>query len=697
MADTIEREPITQRWVEEIDLAEKDCEPWWKSGDIIIRRYKNDERNGGRGNITPQTIRRRFAILWSNVQTLAPAIYAKAPTPVVTRRFRDEDAVAKIASEVLERALSYSIEAYDFDGRLQLARNDLLLPGRGQLWVRYIPTMRKVDQGDVDLDEGVEDEGKGEDASEEQEEVAYEEVQCDHVAWKDFLTNPAREWAETRWVGRRVFMSRADLVKRFGAKIGKTVSLDWTPSGYVADQGDKDRDTAVKRAQVYEIWDKTTLKVYWISKGHQSPLDVKDDPLGLKSFFPCPSPLCATQGPDSVLPVPDYVLYQDQAEELDELTGRIGRLQDALRMVGFYAGEQSDQLQTVFAPGNENKLIPVDSFDIFKENGGVKGIIEWIPIDMVMECLKGCYEARGQVIQDIYQITGISDIIRGESDPNATATAERLKGQWGSLRIRDRQKDVQRFARDLLRLKAEVIAEHFSFETLRQMTGVKLMTNAEKQQAQMQMQQQMVVYQGQAQAAQMQGQPPPPQPQPDPKLMELMQQPSWEDVMSLLKDDALRSFRIEIETDSTIEPDENAAKQSFNEFVTATSSLLQVASVIVPTAPYTAPLFAEIIKEGARLYRVNRGMEDTIEKVFSTAEQQPPVQPPGPPPEPQPDPNILEAEKIKGQTAMVQAQSEQQRTQADAALGMAELNFKHQELAVKADALKRDKTPQGSA
>lgn len=673
---------LVKRWVEELEIAEKVCEDWWRSGDIIIRRYKNEERNGkGNANAAVNPAR-RYAILWSNVQTIAPAIYAKSPNAVVGRRFKDEDPVGKVASEVLERALNYSLEAYDFDQRMQLVRNDYLLPGRGQVWTRYVPHMKIVDaEEDIDVGEGETDSDELEVENEKPEPyevVEYEEVLCDHVPWKDFLTNPTREWTETRWVARRVFMSRDQLVARFGEKIGREVPLDWSPAGHTSQ--DKDWDSAIKRAQVYEIWDKDSRKVYWVSKAYNDgPLDEKDDPLKLSGFFPCPQPLNATMAPDAGLPVPDYVLYQDQAEELDDLTARIARLQDALRLVGFYAGEESVALQRVFAPGNENTLIPVDTHDIFKEKGGVRGIIEYVPIDMVIQCLKGCYEARQQIINDIYQITGLSDIIRGASDPNETATAQGIKAQWGSLRVRDRQKEVQRFARDIIRIKAEVIAEMFSPQTLRQMTGVQLMTNDEKQAAQMQMQQQAI-------QAQLTGQQPP---QPDPKMMEMLNQPSWEDVMGLLKNDALRSFRIEVETDSTIEADEQGQKQAFTEFVTATTGLMQVAAGIIPAAPYTAPLFAEMMREGARLFRVSKGMEDTIDQVFSQAEQTPPAQPQGPPP---PSP----VEEAKVQAEMGKLQVEQQRTQMEGQLGMMDAQLRGQELQLKAATLARDPTPQGS-
>jgi hypothetical protein len=681
---------LVTKWIEQINLSEQELQPWWRTGDIIVRRYKNENRARGGGRPSVGYERRRFAILWSNVSTLQPAIYASQPKPMVDRRYRDEDPVGKIASDVLERALGFSLDQYDFDGRVKLCVLDYLLPGRGQVWVRYIPHMREVNaEQDYELGENVQDDDDTEvgevETPEATEEVVYEEVQCDHVSWKDWLTNPAREWAEVRWVARRVYMTRAELTERFGKDMAKNVPITTTSTG--TDTASDAQKQSSQTGEVYEIWDKPTKMAYWVCKGYTGGvLDKREDPLGLTNFFPCPPPLNATTANDSTIPVADYVQYQDQADELDELTARIGKLQDALRMVGVYAGEANRELQLVFSPGNENKLIPIDTFDLWKEKGGVRGLIEWVPVDMVIQVLKGCYEARSQVLNDIYQITGLSDIIRGESNPNETATAQRMKGQWGSLRVRDRQRDLQRFCRDAIRLKAEIIAEHFSIDTLKAMTNVKLLTAAEKAQ----IEQIMPLIQ----QAQQSGMPIPPGLAPDPAMLELMAQPTWDEVQALLRDDALRSFRIDVETDSTVQPDENAAKMAFTEFTSAIVGLMSAAASIVPSAPYTAPLFAEVLKQGARTFNVSRSMEDVIDKVFEQAEAAPPVQPQGPPP---PDESAMQVEQLKSQTAQMQAQIEQQRTQMEGELGMAELQLKGQELQVKAATIARDPTPQGFA
>jgi hypothetical protein len=684
---------LVTKWIEEINLSERELQPWWKAGDIIVRRYKNENRARGGGRPSVGYERRRFAILWSNVSTLQPAIYAKQPVPMVDRRYRDEDPVGKIASDVLERALGFSLDQYDFDGRVKLCVLDYLLPGRGQVWVRYIPHMREVNaEQDYELGEGVQDDDRNEvgevETPEATEEVVYEEVQCDHVSWKDWLTNPAREWAEVRWVARRVYMTRAELTERFGKDMAKNVPITTTSTG--TDTASDAQKQSSQTGEVYEIWDKPTKMAYWVCKGYTGGvLDKREDPLGLTNFFPCPPPLNATTANDSTIPVADYVQYQDQADELDELTARIGKLQDALRMVGVYAGEANRELQLVFSPGNENKLIPIDTFDLWKEKGGVRGLIEWVPVDMVIQVLKGCYEARSQVLNDIYQITGLSDIIRGESNPNETATAQRMKGQWGSLRVRDRQRDLQRFCRDAIRLKAEIIAEHFSVDTLKAMTNVKLLTAAEKAQ----IEQIMPLIQ----QAQQSGMPIPPGMAPDPAMLELMAQPTWEEVQALLRDDALRSFRIDVETDSTVQPDENAAKLAFTEFTSAIVGLMSAAASIVPSAPYTAPLFAEVLKQGARTFNVSRSMEDVIDKVFEQAEAAPPVQPQGPPP-----PSPLE--EAKAQAEMAKAVNEQQRTQMDGAiaqtdaqLAAADLQLKSRDLDIKEMTIARDPAPQGFA
>jgi hypothetical protein len=680
------------RWIAELDASEKWQREWVVRSQNIIKRYR-EERQADQ-TTDPQF--RRYAILWSIQQTLQPATYMRTPQPVVSRRFRDADPVAKVASDVLERAIAFSMDQDDFQGCMLQCRDDFLLLGRGQTWAKYEPKVASPRQRTdaASRDEGVQVTNDAPDGGQNAEE-GYEQAKCDHLAYDDWGMEPCRAWDETSYVWRRVYLSRRQLEERF-PDCGKVVPLDWKPKN--SDGKPDPEGEATQKAAIYEIWNKPTGEVIWLSKAYPTKvLDRVPDPLGMPHFFPCPRPAMGTTPPDKYIPVPDYVYYQDQAEELDVLTERIGEFSVAMKLVGFYPGEYNVDLQNLFQGANQT-LVPIDSFSTLTEKGGLKSIVEWLPLDMVATTLKEAFETRQQIKNDVYEITGISDLLRGMSDPDATAKAEGIKEAWGSLRVRDRQKEMARFARDALELKAAIIAKHFSIETLKQMTGVKLLTNQEKQEAQEALQ----GHQRLAQQSQQLRVQPPPLPPAVVEALPLLEQPSWEDVDSLLKSDALRAFRIDVETDSTIEVNEREAKESLVEGVTAMMQVMTGAGPIVQSAPYTAPIFAEVMKEITRVYRMSAAMEEIVEKVFDQAAQQPPAQEAGPA---GPTPQELQLQQMETQGKLqvegAKLQTEQQRTQMEGQLGMAQLQLDQQRLGLDAQklqidaaALQRDPNPQ---
>ena len=598
---------VARRWISELELAEKDQESWRQRGRRIIKRYRED-----RTETAPETRGRRFSLLWANIQTLGPAVYARTPTAVVGRRWKDEDPVGRVASEVLERALNFAVDSLDFSDVLLGLRDDFLLVGRGQAWVRYVPHMRTVTPPAPSPDP----DGQVADDPEPYEVVEWEEAVVDHVSWDDFLHNPARTWAEVRWVARTVFMTREELTLRFGEEVGGEVPLDHGPEDR---SGPSDENQQWKKAAIYEIWDKLSRTAVWISKGWtEGPLDQREDPLGLADFFPCPRPILGTTAPDSLIPTPDYVYYEGQARDINDLTTRIALLTDAIRLRGFYAagGEAGKSLEDLFA-SQSGTLIPVDSWAAFSERGGVKGLVEWIPLDMVMSALQGCIEARKQLIDDVYQVTGIADIMRGDTDPEETAAAQRIKANWGSSRVRDKQKELARFARDVLRIMGQVIAAKFSPDTLAGMSNIQLAPSPEAKaglaaQLQAQAQQSQLL----AARAQATGQPPPPPFQPPAAALALLDQPSWAEVTGLLRDKTLRAFRIDIETDSTIEPDDQDEKRRRIEFIQAVGEYISRSMPALQLAPAMTPVIAEGLKFLVRGFRVGREMEETIDKAL---------------------------------------------------------------------------------
>lgn len=586
-------------WVSEIETYEQQFNSWEKRSKKIIDRYTDERKEDSIKSA-------RFNILWSNIQTLHPAIYANPPNPNVDRRFDNDDDLGRYAALVLERAVSYYVKNDLFDKVMKQATLDRLLSGRGVSWVRYCPVFEEKLQVTDDQTDQYDEEFLGED------------VVPDYVHWKDFGHCWARTWQEVRAVWRRVYMSRAEMVKRFG-DMGKEIPLDAQVKG-------KDgQDTkSAKKACIYEIWDKKTKKAYWLHKQMPELLDSKDDPLGLKDFFPCPEPIYSTLSNDNLIPTPDYVQYQDQAIELDMLTARIAAITKAVKVVGVYdAGAQG--VDRLLGEGKENLLIPVEQWAVLGDGKGLGGAISLLPMNEIMQTLMGLYQAREQVKNDLYEITGISDIVRGQTSASETATAQQLKGQFATLRLDHNQKNVARFSKDLVVIMTEIIAKHFSLETIKQVSGVKLMTAQEKQLVQIQMDQAGQEFQ-----------------LPE-EMEELINLPSWEDIEQLIRDDTARSFRIDIETDSTIKTDQDNEKQARVEFLTAVSGFMAQA-VNVP--PELRELTMEMLMFGVRGFKVSRELETAFEaamREIKKAEDQPP----------QPDPEQLKM------------QAEEQRTQAD--------------------------------
>ncbi len=472
MADVADASPIETRsdidddasgsvgfYLGQLKLAEKEDEAFVKKGRLIVDRYRDK-----RAETTSPGKAAKFNILWSNVETLKPILYGRTPKPDVERRHKNSDPIARMGAQILERALAYEDDLDEFDDVMNQVVEDRLLPGRGIARVSY-----DADYGEEEDDPDAEPDEKGEQPT--YKPLDSERAAVKYVFWEDYRQSPARCDYEVWWKAYRCYMTRDELVDRFGKEIGKEVTLDYVPTGLEEGKDGGPSSDAFKKAQVWEIWDKKKKHVVWVAPSYTDKLlDRKDDPLQLPGFFPSPEPLTATTTNNTTVPVADYIEYQDQAIELDTLTARIDRLTRALAVKGVYAGANKAEIQQLVESG-ENKMIAVEDWAAFTDKGGLQGMIAWLPVEQVAKVLIQLYDARDRVQRTLYQITGMADILRGETNPNETLGAQQLKSQFATRRISKAQKQVARFARDLIRLRAYVIATHFSAETLSQMTG----------------------------------------------------------------------------------------------------------------------------------------------------------------------------------------------------------------------------------
>ena len=643
----------SKAWLNLIEDAERAMLDWQQKSDSIDKQYADLNKLAGVSRD------REFQLFWANIQVLGPSIYSRPPVPVVVPRFRNRKPIPRTASEMLERTTNVGFEQEDIDSTMILIRDDLTRLARGCAWIRY---------------EDKEKKGK-----------KAERVCIDHVDRRDWLCSPARKWQEVDWVARRAWMSAEEMEKRFEGDKWKDAAFEENDR----DQKDRGNRDPILKAGVWEIWSKSEDRVVWVTEGVDEVLDSDEPHLTLEGFFPCPRPAYATVQPGSLVPVPDYVYYKDQISEINELTARISSLSEALKLKGFYpgGGEIGDAIEAAMARSDDQAImVPIANWAAF---GGSGEQIIWLPIDMVATTIAGLVDLRKQLIDDVYQITGLSDIMRGSTNANETLGAQELKSQYGSVRVRDRQNELVRIARDITRLVAEVMAENFDQKTLEDMTQMELPTDAE-----IKKQVKALEDQGKQIAAGVQQQIK--QAQQDPKMMaqakenpeeaekalqQIQQQASEqigqiqqqvekigetvtiEQVMKLLKDQRLRPFALDIETDSTIAPDENAQKQRATEFITSVGGYMGQAFPLVQAMPQSAPLVADMLKYVASQFRAGRELDTTIdefaENMKAAASQ------------PKPNP--------EADAAQATVQAEQQRLQMDQQKMQADMQAKQQD------------------
>lgn len=650
----------SKAWLNLIDDADKAFKRYQEICDTIDKKFADLERMAG-----AVTGDREFQLFWANIQVLGPSIYSRPPVPVVVPRFRNRKPIPRTASELLERATNVSFEQEDIDSTMILIRDDLTRLARGCAWVRYEDKQKK---------------GK-----------KHERVCIDHVDRRDWLCSPARKWQEVDWVARRAWMSAEEMEKRFEGDKWKEAAFEENDR----DQKDRGNRDPILKAGVWEIWSKSEDRVVWVTEGVDEVLDSNEPHLTLEGFFPCPRPAYATVQPGSLVPVPDYVYYKDQISEINELTARISALAEGLKLKGFYpgGGEIGDAIEAAMARSDDRAImVPIANWAAF---GGTGEQIIWLPIDMVATTIAGLVDLRKQLIDDVYQITGLSDIMRGSTNANETLGAQELKSQYGSVRVRDRQNELVRIARDITRITAEIMAENFDQKTLEDMSQMELPTDAEikKQVKELEDQGKQIAAGVKKQVEQAQSDPQmlaeaKKKPEEAEKALQQIKQQASEQigqiqkqveeigetvtidqVMKLLKDQRLRPFVLDIETDSTIAPDENAQKQRATEFITSVGGYMGQAFPLVQAMPQSAPLVADMLKYVASQFRAGRELDTTIdefaENMKAAAAQ----------PAPNPEADAAQASAQAEQQRMAM---DQQKMQADEARKQAEAQTKQQ-------------------
>lgn len=609
-----------------------------------------------------------FDLFWASLEIIKPAVYARPPQPVVSPRFQDRSKVATTTSELLERCLVSTFERGDFNQVMLGIRDDLVVANRGVPRVTY--------ESDED--------GGGKRVCEE------------HVDRADFLHEPARKWAEVGWVAFAGYLTEREMRKRF-----PRVDITGAQYNVRRDGADGHRVDTAAKCKVWEVWHKADNRVYWVTEGVELFLDESEPFLDLERFFPCPRPAYGTLKRRSLIPVPDWVRYEKTLEQINDLTRRIHGLLDWIRVKGLIpaGGDVGNAVELALGQRDDDVLlIPIPSAALMQGSGQ---FVQFLPLQEFAETIRGLIEARRELIQNFYELSGISDIMRGATDAQETLGAQQLKSQYGSIRVREKIDELQRVARDVARIAAEIIAEKFDQATLLEMSQMTLPTRAEIKKslkeletaARREMDQLEQQAMQTAQEAQKSGQQIDPQQAEQqfqqaqqaifqkygPEIERLGQAVAVEDVMELLRDQKARAFTIEIETDSTIVSDEMAEKQSRAEFLTAFANASAAVQPLLAAGESGAKLAGGMIKFALGPFRAGRELDALIDDFVEQAPQALAQQSK----DGEENADLAAAQMRLAEAEMQKAQAQIAKVQADAQLKMQELQLRGAEAQAK--------------
>jgi len=606
------RSKLQNFWGSQIQSAKKREDSWRRQADKIVKIYRDGGDRKGKG---------QFNILWANTEILKAATLSNISSPNVTRRYKDEDYTAKKAAELLERSLEFQQDQEIFARSLRKCRDDMLLVGRGVIWFEYDADFDMVDMESIEMPPQVDEAGELIDSEAlfmvngihtdpdniTKDGIGQIEVQVSqrvtpkYIYWKDYLQSNSRSEEDVWWKARRHGLVKEEIEALLGEEAVNKIELP---------ENTTDQDVEV--FEVWEIWNKTKRQRIWFTDKASDTLQIEEAPLKLTTFFPCPKPLFPFETNGTMIPVPEYMIYQEQAIELNRLVERLTKLTGMMKVAGAYNGADKDSVVDLSSL-EDGQFKAVKNATAFGEKGGFAGALFSLPLQETAAVIQQLEVRKSIIKSEIYEITGISDLQRGDTNANETATAQKLKGSYGSIRLRPRREPMEEFIRDSYRIMGEIIADEFTKSSFQRLTGI---------------------------------------------------EPS-EECMELLKNDKMRDFRVDIETDSTVQPNEVTDQRKAVEYSTVISNLLSQGIPAIQAFPQIAPFLAESLKFVSRQFKAGRTLEEELNKLTDAIEQAPGEQQQG---QEQQDP-----------AAQQQAQAQQQ----DGMIKQAEMQMKQQDMAIK--------------
>lgn len=617
-----------------VTKARKKKQNWQDIADRSWREIKKRNTFGGLygGSVIDTNRARRwtkFPLWWSCWQIRQPMTLARLAIPVL-KDTQGDDPFGRTACIIGERLTRGILKTFDAFPEFSASNDDFLITnlGWGRVFYRnemceeeeklrlqeapqppqqdpntppppifITPDGQPVDQPEFD------DLGPyvltGKNVSIENEEVYFEAGLYSNL----YTDADARRWNKVTRLAFESSYSYREFKKKFGdvglAKICKS---------------DVDDHKDGKPIITFEYHDKFLREVRWFAETSEdffqptemaniNDLEEVDEPesekrteeadgnldnsdlYGLTGFFPCSAPLIINQSTDEFWPTPEYFQIMDITDDVNSIVTRMILLTKAIRC-RFFFDASFPILQQLVSETGEGGGIGVPDLEriLINNKGNLSTLVAYLPVDQMIEGLKNMYEAFQQRLEMFYNITGISDLIRGQTPQDGTQKTngeKQLEAKFAVNRFEPYQRKVQEWIKDNYQLLMELALKMFSDQSLDEYIT--------------------------------------------PQTLDKEDQQRYVAALELLRNNKRRRFRVDFETDSTIAINEQWKKKQAIELANTLTKALESTANIAEQHPELAATELKVLKHMIGEFSDGKlfidEIQDSIEEVIQKVSQ----------------------------------------------------------------------------
>lgn len=622
----------------------------------IEKRNEKGRLYGG-NDLDKRRMWNKFPLWWVTWKIRQPLTFARMPIPVL-KDTQGDDPLGRTACVIGERLARGILKTFDAFPEFSAAIDDFLITnfGWGHWCYRRVestedekirllqlqpaegdpqaPPMFMTPDGQPVSEPLFDEFGAPYMLSGQQIEVENEEVYFEAGVYAALYTDAdALRWNQVEDIAFQNNYSYREFIKKFGKEALGTLK-----------QGDVVKYKNGDPITVYEYHCKPERIVKWfaddstdfitpvlyreaslqegqeVEPGQDSEAE-EEDIFQLSGFFPCTKPLLINCSTTSFWPTPEFFQLYDILDDINQIVKRMILLTKAIR-IRFFFDSSIPVLQQLIGETGEGGGIGVPNLEqaLISGKGDLRNLVAYFPVDVMTTGLGNMYVAYDQRLNMYYQLTGMSELIRGQtSDVEKTFGERQLEGKFAMNRFEPFQRLVQEWIKENYELGLEMALKLFSDKSLDEYITPQTLDKEDKQR--------------------------------------------YSQALDLLKTNHKRRFRVDFETDSTIQINQEWKKKQAIDLANTLTKAMESVAKVAETQPELAKTELKTLKyllgefADGKLFvdELQEAIDQVIEKSFQPK-----------PPEPNVDLERLKLDaQSKGADAKFKMMDLQMRTQIE--------------------------------